>query len=298
MERNRRHRLNLTILQDKLINSPLEEKDDGDDSWYNDDDIHLANLDPLDWKNQDHYDVMGLTSLRWKATDDHIKKAYRKKVLKHHPDKTASGGGKYSDSFFKCIQKSWDVLGDNNKRRQFDSVDPEFDEELPKVNFKGDFFKVYGKCFESNGRFSNKQPVPDLGTPEDTKETVDNFYKFWYSYESWRSFENLDEEDVDSAQSREEKRWLDRKNKAARQKLKKEDNLRITKLIDQAMKADPRIKGFKDAERQDKENKKLAKAAAAQAIIDEAREKVEAEERAKEAILLEAKALVFSTNQA
>jgi DnaJ family protein C protein 2 len=82
----------------------------------------LLKSDPLEWKKQDHYAVLGLTG-RYKATDDDIKRtplpcshnsplgAYRKKVLKHHPDKTASSNKlqnkKNSDSFFKCIQKAW-----------------------------------------------------------------------------------------------------------------------------------------------------------------------------------------------
>lgn len=56
-------------------------------------------------QNQDHYAVLGLSKYRWKATDEQIKKAHRKKVLKHHPDKKASAGHSDDDSFFKCIQK-------------------------------------------------------------------------------------------------------------------------------------------------------------------------------------------------
>lgn len=56
-------------------------------------------------QNQDHYAVLGLSKYRWKATDEQIKKAHRKKVLKHHPDKKASAGQSDDDSFFKCIQK-------------------------------------------------------------------------------------------------------------------------------------------------------------------------------------------------
>lgn len=56
-------------------------------------------------QNQDHYAVLGLSKYRWRATDEQIKKAHRKKVLKHHPDKKASAGQNDDDSFFKCIQK-------------------------------------------------------------------------------------------------------------------------------------------------------------------------------------------------
>lgn len=58
-------------------------------------------------QNQDHYAVLGLSKYRYKATDEQIKKAHRKKVLRHHPDKRAakSSGQNVDDSFFKCIQK-------------------------------------------------------------------------------------------------------------------------------------------------------------------------------------------------
>ena len=36
--------------------------------------------------------VLGLTKLRYRATNDQIKRAYKKKVLKHHPDKRRARG--------------------------------------------------------------------------------------------------------------------------------------------------------------------------------------------------------------
>ena len=77
----------------------------------------------------------------------------RKKVLKHHPDKKAGNSSSVvnslylagvnqntnDDAFFKCIQKAHEVLTNAEKRRQFDSVDPdfvEFEDNLPNA---GDF---------------------------------------------------------------------------------------------------------------------------------------------------------------
>lgn len=76
----------------------------------------------------------------------------RKKVLKHHPDKKAGNSSVVNslylagvnqntndDAFFKCIQKAHEVLTNAEKRRQFDSVDPdflEFEDNLPNA---GDF---------------------------------------------------------------------------------------------------------------------------------------------------------------
>lgn len=58
------------------------------------------------------YETLGVTET---ATQDEIKKAYRKLALEHHPDK----GG--SEDTFKKISESYDTLGDENKRRQYDN---------------------------------------------------------------------------------------------------------------------------------------------------------------------------------
>lgn len=79
----------------------------------------------------------------------------RKKVLKHHPDKKAAENPDDDDidAFFKCIQKAWEVLTDAERRRQFESVDPSFDESIPAVKPKGDFYEVYGDAFGRNERY-------------------------------------------------------------------------------------------------------------------------------------------------
>lgn len=50
------------------------------------------------------------------------------------------------------------------------------------------------------------QPVPDVGDEETAYAAVDKFYDFWFSFKSWREFPHADEEDVEQAESREEKR--------------------------------------------------------------------------------------------
>ena len=129
----------------------------------------------------------------------------RKKVLKHHPDKKAGvAGDSNDDAFFKCIQKAFDVLTHPERRRQFDSVDPYY--ELLEADVPTEkqlksakdpqkyFFQAFAPVFEREARFSRKQPVPMLGSYEDSKETVEAFYDFWYNFDSWRSFEYLDKE--------------------------------------------------------------------------------------------------------
>lgn len=63
----------------------------------------------------DYYNVLGVSR---KASDDEIKKAYRKLAKKHHPDRNP--GDKAAVLKFKQIQEAYDVLSDTNKRAQFD----------------------------------------------------------------------------------------------------------------------------------------------------------------------------------
>ena len=58
------------------------------------------------------YKILGVQE---NATQDEIKKAYRKLAVEHHPDK----GG--SEDEFKKISEAYDTLGDENKRRQYDN---------------------------------------------------------------------------------------------------------------------------------------------------------------------------------
>ena len=67
-------------------------------------------------------------------------------VLRHHPDKRRGAGEEIrdDDDYFTCITKAYEILGDPVKRRSWDSVDPEFDDDIPSsnANSKANFFKV------------------------------------------------------------------------------------------------------------------------------------------------------------
>lgn len=229
---------------------------------FDDDVEYLRSLDPKDWKMQDHYAVLGMKNLRYKATDDDIKRAYRQKVLKHHPDKRKAQGEEVrsDDDYFTCITKAYEVLGTPVKRRSYDSVDHTVDDSIPTTaEIKKDgFYKAFTNCFESNSRWSEKKHVPLLGDENSLREQVERFYAFWYEFESWREFSYLDEEEKEKGADREERRWIEKQNKAARAKLKKEEMARIRSLVDLAYAHDPRIQYFKQ---EDKEKKLAAKRA-------------------------------------
>lgn len=70
--------------------------------------------------NKNLYEVLGVAK---GASQDEIKKAYRKLAHQHHPDK--SGG---NDSKFKEINSAYQVLGNEQKRKQYDQFGQNFNQ--------------------------------------------------------------------------------------------------------------------------------------------------------------------------
>src|SRR5687768_5011751 len=66
---------------------------------------------------KDYYSVLGVGK---KASQDEIKKAYRKLAVKYHPDKNQ--GNKSAEEKFKEISEANEVLGDPEKRKQYDKL--------------------------------------------------------------------------------------------------------------------------------------------------------------------------------
>lgn len=168
------------------------------------------------------------------------------------------------------------------KRRQFDSVDEkaEVDPPTKKQVAKGNYYKLWSNVFKAEGRFSKEQPVPTFGGEKATQEEVETFYNFWYSFDSWRTFEYLDEDVPDDNENRDQKRHVERKNANARKKKKVEDNARLRKLLDDASAGDERIKRFRQEANAAKNKKKADKEAAEKKAIEDAKAKKDAEEQA------------------
>lgn len=269
-----------------------DEEEDSSTVDIEDDVNYLRSLDPKEWKDQDHYAVLGLKKIRYRASEEDIKRAYRQMVLRHHPDKRKAAGEEIrsDDDYFTCITKAYETLSVAAKRRAYDSVDPEFDDEVPSVNAgnKARFYEVFGPVFESNARWSVRSKVPLLGTTDSSRDDVEQFYDFWYNFESWREYSYLDEEEKDKGQDREERRWIEKQNKTERARRKKEEMSRIRSLVDAAYACDTRIARFKEEEKQKKLDAKKAKQDAIRARQEEEERKRREEEERKKRIQREA----------
>ena len=72
----------------------------------------------------DYYNILGVSKT---ASQDEIKKAYRKLAAKHHPDK----GGDTAE--FQKVEEAYRTLGDPQKRSEYDNPQPQY------TNFGGGF---------------------------------------------------------------------------------------------------------------------------------------------------------------
>ena len=64
---------------------------------------------------EDYYKVLGVSD---NASQDEIKKAYRKLSLLHHPDKNP--GNVEAETKFKNINEAYQTVGDDAERKQYD----------------------------------------------------------------------------------------------------------------------------------------------------------------------------------
>ena len=98
---------------------------------------------------RDYYDVLGVPK---NATDDDIKKAYRKLAMKHHPDRNQGDAATKSEERFKEAKEAYEMLSDPHKRAAYDQyghagVDPSMGGRGAGPEGFGGFAEAFGDIF-------------------------------------------------------------------------------------------------------------------------------------------------------
>lgn len=95
---------------------------------------------------KDYYKVLGVER---SATQDQIKKAYRKLAVKYHPDKNP--GDKAAEEKFKEISEAYQVLGNEESRKKYDELGANW-KQYENMGYGGQGFQGFdGQGFEGFG---------------------------------------------------------------------------------------------------------------------------------------------------
>ncbi|TMS32742.1 hypothetical protein L596_000547 [Steinernema carpocapsae] len=218
-----------------------------------------------------HYEVL---EVERNASDDVIRKAYRKLALKWHPDKNPDRI-KECTQHFALLQQAYEVLSDPHERAFYDryrenilagGVDGDLkDEGIDLFAFftsscytgfgdddKG-FYTIYRRIFEqlaSEDYEYIEEPAdrcyPTFGNSQSGyEEVVSHFYGFWEGFSTVRSFAWLDEHDIRQAPNAKYIKLMDKENKKLRDVGKKERNEKIRELVQFVRKRDKRVIAYR-----------------------------------------------------
>jgi len=229
----------LRVETEKPAPAPEEEEEQKNEE-FNEEDVknfekkrHKKKEDSLKDKLEENlYNILGLEELGMGASENQIKTAYRKLALIHHPDK-ANNDQKTTEIWLK-IQNAYETLIDPEKKKKYDSTLP-FDDSIPEEPVEeSEFFKVFKPIFIRNAFWSNKKPVPDIGDLKTDIKKVERFYNFWENFDSWRDFSVYDEYNLDEAENRYERRYMEKENRKIKANHLKTERQRIMKLVEKA----------------------------------------------------------------
>ncbi|MGN0537333.1 MAG: molecular chaperone DnaJ [Acutalibacteraceae bacterium] len=123
---------------------------------------------------RDYYEVLGIEKT---ASEDEIKKAFRKMAKKYHPD--LNPGDKEAEAHFKEVNEAYEVLSDKDKRARYDQyghagVDPNFaaaggnpfGQDIDLGDIFNSFFGGFG------GRQQRNQNAPRRGADTEVSVTI------------------------------------------------------------------------------------------------------------------------------
>ena len=224
-----------------------------------------------------YYELLGVERT---ATEDEIKKAYRRKALELHPDRNY-GDIERATALFADVQSAYEVLSDPQERAWYDAhegdilrggekgADEHYEYNM-KVTTAEDISRMMGK-FRGNVDFSDSPSgffgfvretfeqlaheeeragdyegvrVPDypsFGHKKDTHDdVVRNFYASWNDFATVKSFASLDVYRTSDAPDRRVRRLMEKENRKYRDEGIRKFNDAVRTLVAFVRKRDPR----------------------------------------------------------
>ena len=143
---------------------------------------------------RDYYEVLGVAK---NATDDEIKKSYRRLAMKHHPDRNP--GDKSAEDKFKEAKEAYEMLSDADKRAAYDryghaGVDPNMGAAggAGMGGFAEAFGDIFGEMFGGQQRGARGGPQVFRGADlryslDITLEQAANGYDTQIKIPSWNN---------------------------------------------------------------------------------------------------------------
>ncbi|XP_066143843.1 dnaJ homolog subfamily C member 21 [Euwallacea fornicatus] len=230
-----------------------------------------------------HYEILEVPH---NADDAEIKAAYRRLALQWHPDKNPDDPNQ-AKLQFQQMQQAYEVLSDKQERAWYDNHreqilrgnQSDFKDESLNVFpyfttscFKGfsdnpqGFYSVYRSVFEQIVQEDQKfmkdeeklSEVPSFGQSNTDYEAVKAFYNHWMSYSTKKTYSWVEPYNIlEGKGDRRLSKLIEKENKKARLKARKERNEEVRNLVTFVRKRDERVKSFcKELEAKTMENRK------------------------------------------
>ena len=112
---------------------------------------------------RDYYEVLGVART---ASDEEIKRAYRKLAMMHHPDRNDGDGKAQAELKFKEAAEAYEVLSDAQKRQRYDQFGHQGvrgQHDFSHMN-ASDIFSMFDDIF--GGAFGGRRGGQGVLTPE------------------------------------------------------------------------------------------------------------------------------------